>query len=121
MFQLTLIEMLLFTLIVRGVAVLQLPRLQEGDPGDPARPGRAAAAWMPRRLFLAAVHWYALAPTWRARPGSSFMHALIAWGFIFYFLVNGLDVLKGYTGWDVPGAAGDIYRLLADLFARRCC
>ena len=117
MFQLTPIEMLLFTVIVavslyfsyRGFKkVIQVIRRGQGEP---------PLHEMPRRLFLAAVHWIALAPTWRARPGSSFMHALIAWGFIFYFLVNGLDVLKGYTGWDVPGAAGDIYRLLADLLS----
>ncbi|MCB0001698.1 MAG: (Fe-S)-binding protein [Anaerolineae bacterium] len=117
MFQLTLVEMLLFALIVvaslflsyRGFKkVIQVIQRGQGEP--PLRE-------VPRRLINAAVQWIALAPTWRARPGSTIMHALIAWGFMFYFLVNGLDVLKGYTGWEVPGIAGDTYRLLADLLS----
>ena len=117
MFQLTPIEMLIFAIAVavslflsyRGFKkVIQVIRRGQGEP---------PLSEMPRRLFNAAVQWIALAPTWRARPGSTIMHALIAWGFMFYFLVNGLDILKGYTAWDVPGAAGNIYRLLADLLS----
>lgn len=38
-------------------------------------------------------------------------------GLIFYFLVNGLDMLRGFTGWTVPGTIGDIYRLVADVLS----
>ena len=36
---------------------------------------------------------------------------------MFYFLVNALDVLKGFTGWTIPGTVGDIYRLIADVLS----
>ena len=117
MFQLTLPEMLLFLIAVAASLLLSyrafskmIKVIQRGQEEPPLKE-------IPRRLFNAAVQWIAPVPTWRARPGSTFMHALIAWGFMFYFLVNGLDVLKGFTGWDVPGTVGDIYRLLADLFS----
>ncbi len=45
------------------------------------------------------------------------MHALIAWAFMFYFLVNALDVLRGFTGWTVPGAVGNVYRSMADVLS----
>ncbi len=71
------------------------------------------------QLWRAAVNWLALLPTWRARKVSSLFHAMIAWGFTFFFLVNFGDVLQGlfpitFLG---EGALGDIYRFLADLFS----
>ncbi|MFZ2489169.1 MAG: (Fe-S)-binding protein [Anaerolineae bacterium] len=117
MFRLTPIEMLLFLIAVvaslyfgyRGFKrVFQIIQRGQGEP--PIKE-------IPKRLWNAAVQWIGLLPTWRARPGASFMHALIAWAFMFYFLVNALDVLRGYTGWVVPGAVGNVYRLLADLLS----
>ncbi|MBX7213058.1 MAG: (Fe-S)-binding protein [Thermoflexales bacterium] len=56
----------------------------------------------------------------RNRPVSSLFHYGVAWGFIFFMLVNLVDVLEGY----VPGfrflgdgVVGGVYRLLADLFS----
>ncbi len=49
---------------------------------------------------------------------TSIFHYAIAWGFIFYGLVNLVDVVEGYIPGFVflgDGSAGDIYRLLADL------
>ncbi len=55
-----------------------------------------------------------------SRPGVSFIHSLLAWAFILYFLVNFGDVLTGY----IPdfhfmgrGLAGNIYRLFVDVFS----
>lgn len=56
----------------------------------------------------------------RHRKVSSIIHLGVAWGFIFYFIVNGVEVAQGL----VPGfeetflanPIGDVYRLLADLF-----
>ena len=59
----------------------------------------------------------------RNRTFTSLLHYGIAWGFIFYFLVNGIDTLTGYLppAWHIWDAEhnlliGNIYRLLADLF-----
>jgi Fe-S oxidoreductase len=52
----------------------------------------------------------------RHRPVASVFHYLIAWGFIYYVLVNLFDVLEAFVpGFHIPGLVGDIYRLLADL------
>ncbi len=59
-------------------------------------------------------------PVFKSRPVSSIFHAFVAWGFIFYMLVNAFDVIAGY----VPafhhflnsGAMG-VYRFLADIFS----
>ena len=51
---------------------------------------------------------------------ASLFHYGVAWGFIFYVLVNLLDVLEGLiSGFPFPGenVAGDIYRFLADVFS----
>ncbi|MER2599695.1 MAG: (Fe-S)-binding protein [Caldilineales bacterium] len=117
MFRLTVIEMILF--VIAAAASLYYGYLgfkkvfriiQRGQ-------GELPLKEIPQRLWNAAVQWIGLLPTWRARPGASFMHALIAWAFMFYFLVNALDVLRGFTGWVVPGAIGNIYRLIADVLS----
>ena len=70
-----------------------------------------------RRTWNAFVEWATLKPTWQVRPVSDLFHAMVAWGFIFYFLINFGDVIEGY--FDViflgTGVVGQIYRLLADL------
>ncbi|MFM8321474.1 MAG: (Fe-S)-binding protein [Chloroflexota bacterium] len=62
----------------------------------------------------------ALAPTWKIRFWPSLFHAFIAWGFIYYLLVNLGDVLEGYIPNFVflgQGAIGDVYRFLGDLLS----
>ena len=57
-------------------------------------------------------------PVFRLRPGPSFFHAWIGWGFFTYLLVNLSDLIYGYTGIKIlyiTGSFGDVYRLLADL------
>lgn len=50
-----------------------------------------------------------------ARPLVSFLHALIFYGFVFYFLVNLIDVLEGFFGIHARGGAWNGFNLLADL------
>jgi Fe-S oxidoreductase len=69
-------------------------------------------------LVEAGVKWLSLSPVWKTRTASSIFHALIAWGFVFYFLVNLGDVIQGYfpvrfLGEGILGAA---YRFAADIF-----
>ena len=54
----------------------------------------------------------------RHRRISSLMHYAVAWGFLFFLLVNAIDILEGFIpGLAVPGILGAIYRLLSDLFS----
>ncbi|HEY5542362.1 MAG TPA: (Fe-S)-binding protein [Candidatus Binatia bacterium] len=50
-----------------------------------------------------------------ARPIVSFFHALIFYGFVFYFLVNFVDVLEGFFGIHARGGAWNGFNSLADL------
>ena len=51
----------------------------------------------------------------KARPIISFLHALIFYGFVFYFLVNLVDVLEGFFGIHARGGAWNLFNLIADL------
>jgi Fe-S oxidoreductase len=73
-----------------------------------------------KRLKEVILKTITLQPTFRIRLGTSIFHALIAWGFIFFLLVNLGDVLQAY----IPnfhflgrGFVGGFYRLLADIFS----
>jgi Fe-S oxidoreductase len=81
------------------------------------RGDRPAAQTRWQRVAQAARTWLTLAPTWKMRPVSSLFHGLIAWGFVFYFLVNLGDLLQGYFPITFLGQGwlGALYRLLADL------
>ena len=57
-------------------------------------------------------------PVFRLRLGPSILHGLIGWGFIIFLVVNLNDLVYGYTGISIlnqTGAAGNVYRLLADI------
>jgi len=71
------------------------------------------------RAWRALIDWLTLKPIWKTRPVSSVFHAMVAWGFTFYFLVNFGDVLQGYfpIKFMGTGVIGNIYRLLADIFS----
>ena len=69
------------------------------------------------RLAQAAGRWLTFGNLWKSRGRAGVFHALIAWGFVFYLLVNFGDLLQGYLpirflGQNPFGAA---YRFLADL------
>ncbi len=75
-------------------------------------------AW--KRLGDVIVKVGTFRPVFRFRLGPSLLHALIGWGFLYFVLVNLAELLNGYIpgfrfaeNW---GAAGNIYRLLADIF-----
>ncbi|MCS6845351.1 MAG: (Fe-S)-binding protein [Caldilineales bacterium] len=116
-FQLTPVEMVLFALAVVASVYFGYQGFKKVFLVIKRGQGEFPAKEIPKRLWRAAVEWAGLLPTWRARRGVSLMHAFIAWAFIFYFLVNALDVLRGYTGWTVPGTVGGVYRLIADVLS----
>lgn len=51
----------------------------------------------------------------KARPIVSFFHALIFYGFVFYFLVNLVDVLEGFVPFHARGGLWGPFNWLADL------
>ncbi|MCX6040821.1 MAG: [Fe-S]-binding protein, partial [Caldilinea sp.] len=80
--------------------------------GSGARP---AVGELVARLGQAGTTWLSTRPIWKARPWSSFFHALVSVGFVFYFLVNVVDLVEGFFpvilfegSW-----AGNLYRPLA--------
>ncbi len=117
---LTLVEKVLFLVVAVGALyygyrnfskVYQVVRRGQGQ--FPTR-GELVA-----RLVDAALTWLTLRPTWKIRRATDVFHAMIAWGFVFYFLVNFGDLLQGYFPITFlgRGAIGNAYRFLADLFS----
>ena len=71
------------------------------------------------RLLEAGVKWLSIRPIWKTRTVASIFHGLVAWGFIFYLLVNAADVLQGYFPIRFLGdnPLGSAYRFLGDIFS----
>ena len=115
---LTLIEKILF-----AVAVLVSLYFTTNTFGKMAKvilrgQGKLNFDELPQRIITGLAALFSQGRIIRHRKISSLFHFGIAWGFLFYFLVNALDVLEGYIpGFRIPGAAGNFYRLLADLFS----
>ncbi|MCC9076170.1 (Fe-S)-binding protein [Litorilinea aerophila] len=80
---------------------------------------RPSAETLRRRAREALITWVTTRPIWKARPATSLFHGLIAWGFMFYFLVNFGDLLEGFfpIAFLGKGWLGGFYRFLADLFS----
>lgn len=75
---------------------------------------------IPARLISVLARTVSLQPTFRLRLGPSILHAFVAWGFMYYLLVNLGDVLEGF----IPGfrflgdgVIGRVYRLAGDVFS----
>ncbi|MCB8954054.1 MAG: (Fe-S)-binding protein [Ardenticatenales bacterium] len=117
---LTTVEKLLFTLLVLAslsagyIAFERMYKIiMRGE-------GELRLDHLPQRLLKGTVALFTQGDILKNRKITSIFHYGVAWGFIFYGLVNIVDVLEGF----VPGFhfLGDtvfagIYRLLADLFS----
>ncbi|MBT3240895.1 MAG: (Fe-S)-binding protein [Chloroflexi bacterium] len=82
--------------------------------------GQGQPDWslVPKRIGDAIIKFVAFPTMWRTRFLASFFHALVAWGFSFYLLVNIGDVLQAFFPdfhFFGTGTLGNIYRLLADI------
>jgi Fe-S oxidoreductase len=112
---LTTLEKILFVLLAAGSFYYGGARLHDvyraiarGKPDIrfdhlPARIGRAL--------------WIVLTQqsVFKKRPVVSFLHAMIFYGFIFYFLVNLVDVLEGFFGLHARGGLWNIFNITGDL------
>ncbi|HJN40491.1 MAG: (Fe-S)-binding protein [Anaerolineales bacterium] len=117
---LTLTEKLLFpTIVLLSMALgyrnfrLVFEIVRRGQPD-------LALDALPQRMWRALEVFLSQRTVLRARPGTSLLHAFVAWGFTYYFLVNFGDVLEGF----IPhfrflgeGLLGGLYRLGADLLS----
>jgi len=84
------------------------------------RRGRGKVDWglARRRLVAVAIKTITFEPVFRTRLGVSLAHGFVAWAFIYYLLVNLLDLLRGFVpGFHISGTVGDVYRLGADLLS----
>jgi Fe-S oxidoreductase len=73
-----------------------------------------------KRLLLGVGALFGQGQMIRHRTVTSMFHYALAWGFIFYLLVNVVDVLEGFiAGFHFLGDTifGNLFRLLADLFS----
>jgi len=72
------------------------------------------------RIVIALSVLFTQKTVFKNRPVLSIVHALIAWAFILYFLVNLGDVLTGFiTNYHFfgQGVAGNTYRIFVDIFS----
>lgn len=53
-------------------------------------------------------------PVLKARPIVSFLHSLIFYGFVFYFLVNVIDVFEGFFAFETRGGGWTVFNVVAD-------
>ncbi len=112
---LTTLEKILFVLLAGGS--LYYGGRQFYDVYRAVARGKADARFdrLPERISRAL--WIVLTQqsVFKARPIVSFLHALIFYGFVFYFLVNLVDVLEGFFGLHARGGAWNLFNLLADV------
>jgi Fe-S oxidoreductase len=117
---LTIAEKIIFTLAVLATLYAAW-RVVDRIIGTIGR-GHGKPDWglVQKRLIAVLAKTISLQPTFRLRVGPSLFHGLVAWGFMYYLLVNLGDVLNGFfPSFSFMGAGiiGDIYRLLADLLS----
>ncbi len=71
---------------------------------------------LPERLGRAIWQVITQQTVFKKRPLISFFHAFVFYGFVYYVLVNLVDVLEGYFPIETRGGYWNGYNLLADLF-----
>ena len=117
---LTLIEKIVFILAVLAsayggyIGALNIIHIVSQGHGKPDW----NLAW--KRLIKTIAKVASLKPTWSLRFGTSLFHAFVAWGFLYYMLVNVGDVLQGFIKdftFLGTGVIGDIYRLGGDILS----
>ncbi len=111
---LTLIEKILFVLLAVGAFSYAGVRFR--DVYRAIKRGRPETRFdrLGERIRRAIWIVFTQQSVFKARPVVSFLHALIFFGFVFYFLVNVVDVLEGFFGLHARGGAWNLFNVLAD-------
>lgn len=84
------------------------------------RRGRGQVDWdaVREQFVKGALNFLTFRPVFRTRFLPSLFHGFIGWAFIYYLLVNLVDVIRGFfLEFEIPGTIGGIYRLLADVLS----
>jgi Fe-S oxidoreductase len=79
--------------------------------------GKADPRWDNLSKKILQALWIVLTQksVFKARPIVSFLHALVFYGFVFYFLVNLVDVIEGFFSFQARGGLWNAFNLLADV------
>lgn len=81
--------------------------------------GKLDFSQLPQRVMAGIAALFSQGRIIRHRKLTSIFHYLVAWGFLFYLFVNGVEVaeglISGFTFFH-DHIIGNVYRLLADLF-----
>jgi len=74
-----------------------------------------------KRVLNAIKKVIILQPTWQIRIGPSILHALVAWAFLFYLLINTVDALEAlltdFSFSEALGSLGGPFRLTGDILS----
>jgi Fe-S oxidoreductase len=70
---------------------------------------------LPGRVLRALWIVFTQQSVFKTRPLVSLLHALVFYGFVFYFLVNLVDVIEGFVSFDARRGLWQPFNLLADL------
>jgi Fe-S oxidoreductase len=84
------------------------------------RRGRGQVDWeaVKEQFVKGMLNFLTFRPVFRLRFWPSLFHGFIGWAFIYYLLVNLIDVIRGFvSGFEIPGTVGGVYRLVADLIS----
>ena len=116
---LTPVERIIFFLLATGSLYLAQRFFRQAARVIARGEGHLHVEEIPKRIWRAFEVTVTQRTVFRARLGTSLIHALIVWGFLVYFLVNAGDVLEGYV--DVQflgtGIVGNLYRLVSDVLS----
>ena len=82
--------------------------------------GRLPYNDLPRRILKGTLALFTQGNIIKTRKLTSIIHWFVAWGFIFYGIINIIDIVEGFVAdWidEWPGTLGTVYGLLADIFS----
>ena len=87
---------LVFTIYLAFREVMLLKRIIKRGQGSVTD-----SLTLKRLINVILLKLFALQPTWKIRPIPSLFHAFVVWGFLYYLMINLLDVVKAYTGFQL--------------------
>src|SRR5947208_16286605 len=70
---------------------------------------------LPERIRRAILIVLTQQSVFKTRPIVSVLHAMVFYGFVFYFLVNAVDGIAGFLSFQARGGFWNAFNLLADL------
>ena len=70
---------------------------------------------LPERIRRAILIVLTQQSVFKTRPIVSVLHAMVFYGFVFYFLVNAVDVIEGFFSFQARGGFWNPFNLVADL------